>query len=372
MQLTCPSCGSRYRIDASSWPTEPGPDGEPALRARKVRCKLCRDVWHAIPEEEALELDDPLPPEEGPRPAAWASIGGWPEPRPVEPTLNRPPPVFAAPMVLTPVPPPPIVQQSAYPPIPVPADPPLHFERPPGLAPSPASAAGAERGGGRARIPGPMAQNAPQDQPQSAPAPRWHEPARESDVHDEPADESDDWSEADAYAEADRPRRWWLRALLLLLALGMIWSALVLSGRVRPETYGLPPFNPAALPANIQLPAWADPARIGLPSISVPQTPLPPLTLGVDAQKRRLAGNRLVWEVRGTITNPTDRRHAVPPIELLLLDKGNAVVGRWTVRPDLEHLAPGGVARFETSAIDPPEQAVRLRVQMKPQGLGRV
>jgi len=363
MQLTCPSCGSRYRIDASSWPTEPGPEGEPVLRARKVRCKVCRDVWHAVPEEEALELDDPMPPEEGPRPAAWASIGGWPEPRPVEPTLNIPPPVFAAPMVLTPIPPPPMVPQSSFPLIPVPADPPLHFERPPGLALSPAGAAGSPAGAaggervGRARLPGPRAS-----------APEADQDPEDDDKGPDATDPSEGWSEADLYEDSDRPRRWWLWALGLLVALGLVWTSLVLTGRVRPQDYGLPAYNPAAL----RLPGWADPSALGLPSISVPQAPLPPLTLDVDAEKRRLAGNRLVWEVRGTVTNPTDRRHTVPPLELLLLDSENRIVGRWTVRPDLETIAPGGVARFETSAIDPPDNAVRLRVQMKPQGLGRV
>lgn len=364
MQLTCPSCGSRYRIDASSWPTEPGPDGEPVLRARKVRCKVCRDVWHAVPEEEALELDDPLPPEEGPRPAAWASVSGWPEPRPVEPTLTIPPPVFAAPMVLTPVSPPPLVPRSSFPPIPMPADPPLHFERPPGLAPSPAAASAAGDRSGRARLPGPGSLES------RAPAPET-EAVGPADAQDDepyaPEPPPQGWSDAD-YDEADRPRRWWLWALGLVVVLAVIWAALVMTGRVRPEHYGLPAYNPAA----VQLPAWANPSGIALPSISVPQAPLPPLTLAVDAEKRRLAGNRLVWEVRGTVTNPTGQRHGVPPVELLLLDSENRIVGRWTVRPDLESLAPGGVARFETSAIDPPETAVRLRVQMKPQGLGRV
>jgi hypothetical protein len=88
--------------------------------------------------------------------------------------------------------------------------------------------------------------------------------------------------------------------------------------------------------------------------------------------KRRLAGNRTVWEVRGTVRNPTAGGLPVPPVELLLLDAGGLVVGRWTVRPELERLAPGGVTRFETSAIDPPARAVRVRVQLKPGGLGQV
>ena len=84
MQLTCPTCGARYRIDASNWPTEPGaepgPGGEPVFRARRARCKVCRSVWNALPEEELLELDDPLPPEEEPRQAPrpkWSKSCKW-------------------------------------------------------------------------------------------------------------------------------------------------------------------------------------------------------------------------------------------------------------------------------------------------------
>lgn len=378
MQLTCPSCGSRYRIDASSWPTEPGPDGESVLRARKARCKLCREVWLAVPEEEALELDDPLPPEEGPRPAAWASIGGWPDPRPVEPTLAIPPPVFAAPMVLAPVPLPPMVPRSSFPP-PAPADLPLQPERVSGPSLSPAASASGERGG-RVRLPGPASLDSRARVPEAeaadhpdvhngeshAPEPLSGGWSQEDHDADHDADHDEDYGED--YGDDDRPRRWWLWVLGLLVALAVIWTALVLTGRVRPQDYGLPVFNPAAL----RLPDWADPSGIGLGSISVPQAPLPPLALVVAAEKRRIADDRLVWDVRGSVTNPTDRRHAVPPLELLLLDKESRIVGRWTVRPDPGHLGPGEVAQFETSAIDPPEAAIRLRVQMKPQGLGRV
>ncbi len=354
MQLTCPSCGSRYRIDASTWPTEPGPEGGVVLRPRKARCKVCRDVWQALPEEEALELDNPLPPEEGPRPAAWASVSGWPEPRAVEPALHMPPPVFASPMVLTPQPLPPLVQ-SAIPAsvLQAPADPPFTFQRPPGMGadrPSPMQS------NGRGRLPGPG-----------------------SFGDDEPADDDDDrplpptepWHE-DEEAEDPAPRRWpWIAAGLLILVLAA--AVLLATGRVRPETFGLPAVNLTV----VELPDWADPAQIGLPPVTLPQvavprTAPPPLAIKADAVKRRLAGNRTVWEVRGTVTNPTRSRHAVPPVELLLIDGANQVVGRWTVRPELERLAPGGVTRFETSAIDPPREAVRVRLQLKPGDLGRL
>jgi predicted Zn finger-like uncharacterized protein len=362
MQLICPSCGSRYRIDASSWPAETGADGAVVLRPRKVRCKVCRDVWHAVPEEEALELDDPLPPEEGPRPAAWASIGGWPEPRAVEPSLHVPPPVFMSPTVLTPQPPPPFV--AAPPPEPraglrvppsllqPPADPPFTFQRPPGTGPRPANGL---------RLPGPGAFDDGEDDELGA-ARSGHAP---DEADDRPLPPTEPWHEDEEEEEPRRRWPWVAGAALLTLA---VIGALVVTGQVKPEAYGLPPYDPAAL----SLPEWARPAGVQLPALAVPRTPPPPLAISADATKRRLAGDRRVWEIRGRISNPTKRRLAVPPVELLLLDGAGEVVGRWTVRPDRDALKPGETTAFETSAIDPPDSAERLRVQLKPAGFGQV
>lgn len=350
MQLTCPTCGARYRIDASSWPTEPGPDGEPVHRARRARCKICRVVWNALPEEELLELDDPLPPEQEPRlgDAAWASLGGWPDPKPLAPPpppdftppLAQPPPVFTPPGFTPPKDP----LAPLYAP---PARPAIHFESPPVPIHPPGSGIDA-RPMVRARLPGPGAAFVPEQSPEDDELP--------------PPPQEEDWDDEDD--EDLKPRRWWLYALVLLALAGGLYQA-VASGWIRPEAYGLP---------AVELPVVTVP-QVTLPQITMPQLPRtapPPLAIKADAVKRRLPDNRLVWEVQGEITNPTQKRLPVPPVEVLLLDAGGRVVGRWTIRPDVRNLVPGGVARFETSTIDPPESAERLRLQLKPAELGRL
>ena len=358
MQLTCPNCGARYRIDASAWPTEPGPDDEPVFRPRRARCKVCRSVWSATPEEEVLELEDPLPPdEEHPRltDAAWASVGGWPDPRPIAPPpspqpdftppLDRPPPVFTPPGFTPP-------KDPSSPLFAPPARPAIHFEAPPVPIPMP------ERPGVRARLPGPGALvQVPAEEAEAGrevyadPAPAIEEPAPEPDSWDGEYDEE----------EAPRRRRWpWLLGALAVVAAG--WTALVHTGRVSPEALGLPPYNPAA----IGLPEMA------VPAVQLPRKAPPPLAVEAEAFRRPLPGGRQVWEIAGTISNPTAKAQPVPPVELLLLDAKGGVVARWTVRPEAATVNAGQAVRFETSAIDPPERAVRLRMQLKPAELGRL
>jgi hypothetical protein len=260
-----------------------------------VRCKLCRTVWAATPEEEVLELDDPLPPDLPPQ---------------AEPAL--PPPV-----------------------------------------PAPSAPSALQRG----PLPGPRAFAA---EPQAPPADSPVAPEREA---------PSDWAEED---EAPRRRRWPWLLLALLLAAATLWAALVLGGRVRPEDYGLPPFDPARIGlSGLSLPAVAVPP-VSLPAVQLPRAPLPPLGIEAEAVRRALPGGRQLWEIAGTIRNPTDRRVAVPPVEIVLLDAAGAAVARWTVRPEETMLAPAATIRFETSAIDPPATAVRLRMQLKPAELGRL
>lgn len=343
---------------------EPGPEGELQHRPRKARCKLCRNVWAALPEEEPLELEDPLPPDDGPRPsgAAWAAVGGWPTPEPVLPPVFAPPPVVALPPreVAQPreaVPPremaPPtreVAPLTGPEPVAAPApdsmpDAAIHFEGVPVPLPSPARPVPGN--GLRPRLPGPGAREPEPD--------AWQEPAPLPDP-EAGGPMAEDWDEE----EPPRRRLWpWLLGLLLLVLGGA--AGLVLSGRVDPAAYGLPP-----------VPAWADPAGLGLPAISLPRKAPPPLSVEVAVVRRALPGGRQVWEISGTIVNPTGTRQAVPPVELGLFDAGGRALGRWTVRPELANLAPGGVARFETSAIDPPAAATRVRVQLKPAELGRL
>ncbi|TPE58602.1 DUF3426 domain-containing protein [Sandaracinobacter neustonicus] len=360
MQLTCPNCGARYRIDASDWPMDAGPDEEPVFRPRRARCKVCRSVWSAVPEEEVLELDDPLPPdEEHPRlaDAAWPAVGGWPEPRPVipppapqpdfKPALDRPPPVFT-PSGFTP-PKDPAGAIYAAPPRPA-----IHFESPPVPVPM------GDRPLVRSRLPGPGA-GLSVSLPEALPEPELESAPPEPD-------EPEAWDE-DEYEE---PRRRWPWVLALLLLIGAVALALLWTGRVRPQDYGLPPFDPTVvgLPGvqvpNVRLP------QVDVPDVKLPRTPPPPLALEAAALRRALPGGRTVWEISGTVRNPTAKAQAVPPVEIRLLDAGGQTVARWTVRPEAASVAAGGAVRFETSAIDPPASAVKLKMLLKPGELGRL
>ncbi len=361
MQLTCPSCGARYRIDVSGWPTEPGPDGELAFKPRKVRCKLCREVWFGVPEEEALELQDPLPPDEGPRPAeaAWTAVGGWSSQRMAEPPLPDP---DAEPIMQ-------FQQPPAFPQRPAigTADaPPVQFQpATPDTAASsssfPTSRGEGRPAGGRPdartgpRLPGPAALGSAEDL------------EAVSRARQDAASEDDDfqYDEGDEGDGEGRTRRWpWI--LLALLAGLLLLAALVLTGRIRPEDHGLPPLDLSGLPA------WANPAGIGLKPISLPRAAPPPLTIEAEAVKRQLPGGREVWDVKASILNPTGKRQPVPPVEAALLDESGQVLGRWTVRPDVTSLSAGEVTMIETTAIDPPEKAERLRLRLKPAEIGRL
>ena len=368
MQLTCPNCGARYRIDASDWPMEAGPDDEPVFRPRRARCKLCRSVWAAVPEEEVLELDDPLPPdEEHPRlaDAAWPAVGGWPDPRPVipppapqpdfKPGLDRPPPVFT-PGGFTPP------KDPSGPIYAAPPKPAIHFESPPVPVPL------GDRPLVRSRLPGPGAGlSVPAPEPEPVPV-----PAAEPESDEPEVDEAEGWDGDEYGEEYEEPRRRWPWVLGGLLLAGAILLALLWTGRVRPEEYGLSPFDPTVvgLPPvqspNVSLP------KVDVPDVKLPRTPVPPLALDAAAVRRSLPGGRQVWEISGTVRNPTGKAQPVPPVEIRLLDKDGLTVARWTVRPEAASVGAGGAVRFETSAIDPPKGAVKLKMALKPAELGRL
>ncbi len=380
MQVTCPNCGARYRVDASHWPTEAGPDGAVRHRPRKARCRACATVFDAVPEEEILELGDPIAPPASARREAAPAPPPEPEPEPA-PAAPAAPAVAAA--GLNPI-------EAAWPAVsgwPEPAAPGvIHFEAPPvplpATATATATATGAAAGRPVVRLPGPGALVPP-------PAPMVIEASGPPPGPVIPPVEADELPD-DPEEEEDARRRWpWVLAALLLLGAGWWW--LVASGRVDPTAYGLPPYDPSRLPGwaqpaaqtlagagglaiampSVQLPSVKLPS-VRLPSIEVPRTPPPPLNVAAEAVRRPLGTDRQVWEISATISNPTDGGLGVPPVEMLLLDSAGRTVGRWTVRPEAAWLPPGGITRFETSAIAPPAGAERVRVQLKPSDPGRL
>lgn len=347
MQLTCPGCGARYRIDARNWPSDPAEDGAICYRARRARCKVCGTLWTATPEEEVLELDDPLPPFDEPRPAdvAWAALSGWPEQKPLPapkpdfaPPLDQPPPVFT-PSGFTP----PRDQSEAI--YQAPRRPAITFEAPPvPISPQPLNV----------RLPGPRAIAstiaAPEPQPEI------------------PEDPEMGWEgEEDEWADDEAPRRRWPIVALILLLLAGAALYLLATGRIRPEEYGLRPFDPSA----IGLPSLHMP-NVSMPHVSLPRAQPSPLKLEASAARSQLGDGRPLWEISGTIQNPTKSRQTVPPIEVRMVDQAGKTVSRWTIRAEIRNLAPDGTARFATSAIDPPPEAVRVRLLLKPSELGRL
>ena len=64
MELCCPACGARYRIEADRWPARPGDDG---TRPRRARCTACGTIFTAAPTAAASTAAAEAPPgaEEG-------------------------------------------------------------------------------------------------------------------------------------------------------------------------------------------------------------------------------------------------------------------------------------------------------------------
>lgn len=391
MQLTCPNCGARYRVDASQWPTEAGADGSLRFRPRKARCKLCATVFEAMPEDEILELGDPVEvpgparsaghaPEPAPEPAPEATAGAaaagpeWSGPGApaAHPAGPDPAPTLAA-AGMNPI-------EAAWPAVsgwPEPRAPGvIRFEAPPVPLPATAMASAGQAARTAVRLPGPGALGPAMAQPVATEPPGA--PAPGAGITTEAMGALPD--DLDEEAEEARPRRWpWVLAALLVA--GGLWWWLVASGRIDPTDYGLPPYDPARLPgwaqpaaalfAGLPAPALSVPA-VSVPAIELPRTPPPPLDVAAEAVRRPLGDDRQVWEISAIVSNPTDDALGVPPVELLLLDSAGRTVGRWTVRPEAAWLPPGGATRIETSAIAPPAGAERVRVQLKPSEPGRL
>jgi predicted Zn finger-like uncharacterized protein len=71
---------------------------------------------------------------------------------------------------------------------------------------------------------------------------------------------------------------------------------------------------------------------------------------------RRLIDGEPVVVVEGRIVNLSDRDRQVPPLRASVTDAQEVVLESWTFRADSASLAPGGTARFETTARNPPGQ----------------
>jgi predicted Zn finger-like uncharacterized protein len=70
---------------------------------------------------------------------------------------------------------------------------------------------------------------------------------------------------------------------------------------------------------------------------------------------------RVLW-VRGAITNPSDTPRTVPPFRVTLLNANREPLDSWRFEPEVDRLAPGEAATFETRRADPDPAADEIEV----------
>jgi hypothetical protein len=100
-------------------------------------------------------------------------------------------------------------------------------------------------------------------------------------------------------------------------------------------------------------------SRVGLAQADNGST----LLLQVNQYSRRpLASGNQLFEVSGTVINPTDDAQAVPPLQAQLRGLDQQVVYRWTIPPPAPRLAPGGSASFNSAELNIPPNAACLDV----------
>lgn len=105
------------------------------------------------------------------------------------------------------------------------------------------------------------------------------------------------------------------------------------------------------------LPVWAE----NLLSTAGAGEPDLVIELPVDQQEHRtLPNGTILFAVRGTIVNPTDRAQSVPPIKAELRDSSGSIVYEWIMQPPVDVLPPGERAEFSEAKIDIPRRAVQL------------
>jgi hypothetical protein len=95
-----------------------------------------------------------------------------------------------------------------------------------------------------------------------------------------------------------------------------------------------------------------------------------PLTIQVTRkpERRATASGSELLAVTGRVLNPTDDYQPVPDIRAELRDGQGRAVYSWTITRPARQLPPGGVAEFDTAAVDVPQGAKALNLSFVDSG----
>ncbi|MEP2987394.1 MAG: MJ0042-type zinc finger domain-containing protein [Parasphingorhabdus sp.] len=140
-----------------------------------------------------------------------------------------------------------------------------------------------------------------------------------------------------------------------------------------------PPFKPRRNPAKL----WTIAAIVfallitgaggalyafGLPNwfgdyqfASVEETPLL-IELNPKQDRRTLQDGTEYFAASGTVINPTDSEHDIPPMLVVLRDASGRIVYSWKMKAPADSLAPGASVTFNEAKLDVPRAASQLEV----------
>ena len=140
-----------------------------------------------------------------------------------------------------------------------------------------------------------------------------------------------------------------------------------------------PPFKPRRNPAKL----WTIAAIVfallitgaggalyafGLPNwfanyqfASTEETPLL-IELNPKQDRRTLQDGTEYFAASGTVINPTDSEHDIPPMLVVLRDASGRIVYSWKMKAPADSLAPGASATFNEAKLDVPRAASQLEV----------
>ncbi|GAB5487490.1 MAG: zinc-ribbon domain-containing protein [Parasphingorhabdus sp.] len=94
---------------------------------------------------------------------------------------------------------------------------------------------------------------------------------------------------------------------------------------------------------------------------SVEETPLL-IELNPKQDRRTLQDGTEYFAASGTVINPTDSEHDIPPMLVVLRDASGRIVYSWKMKAPANTLAPGAKVTFNEAKLDVPRAASQLEV----------